>query len=1382
MSGTTGNDTFNGVLQANGATGTTIQPGDAVNGGAGTDSLNITVAGDIGGGNNAGFTIAAVQTSGVEKVLLSNFNTRDHADAKVTVAAGLMTGLAAVGMSSSSSTGDTVFNGMQNMVAAEMRNGAGDLTLTYDGAQVVTGTSDSQALTVSNLTGGTFTANGIETLNITSEIAKSTLTAAASNALKSVVITGAADLSVTTALVFAATANSTTVEGTVDASSFTGKLSIDASGSASTVNVKGGSGNDTIKMAATLTVNDVIDGGAGSDTVEITAHDGATPLVMKDLKLTSVETFQITGTSNKDTVVNADASTVAKFVAVENATTTKDVTFTNLAGGTTIALNSTVDGQAFGAVALSLKDPAGTSDILNIEVNATSGQGSEIVTSITANDIETINLSSGFVGTTAALATDINTVTNATFGAATKMTITGDTNLTFSNAMTASKLKTVDASALTGKLVYVANAVDLDLKSGTKDDTLTFGTTLTIADKVDGGAGKDTLTATINALGTKAAPAALSIANVETISLTATTADSFIDAAGITGAEVINIGDANSAASVAVTLSNLASGVKIGLGGLATDKEFKGTVDLTLADATGAADSVTFVLADTDSDNDVAATLKVAAAVENVTIEANTDATANDASFTLTDVKSAKVTVTKGNATEVIALGTLSTTTTTVDASTFDGLLSVTGSASADTMTVKKGASGNTIDLGAGNDVLTILDLGADDAAGGTGEDTLNATIKGSVTEATTGFETINYTIGNNIQSTVTAANSAGVDVAKVFNLLGGDALTTFAHDLVSPAALTTYNMGGFTGKSTALTVAATAVDLSAVTLTGSAGDDTVTVTTNNSNFAVKAMTGVETLVINAAGGATTFDASKTSGIKTVKVDDDNTARVITLADLTTGTDVEITTGITATNVVIDLLDKTAAANSVKVTVGTTVGTVNIDADEVETVNLVNTTGASTVDLAGLAITEADKFITLNVTGNQALTINALNADVNVIDASGMTTGGSVVQTGRSGTTAATYTGTAGDDTFIMGNLADVIAAGEGSDTLDINVTAVLGGIVVDLSATDVVVQANGSLNTTVQSGFINVDLAGYAGGYGAVVTANKAGSTITGTAATDQITGGAGADVINVATAGAANNDVMDGGAGANKLVLQAGSNTFAVDSNLVNIQTIELGEAAEVNLTNQTEGFTINGGTGANVIEGGAGNDIITGGDGIDTIDLTNGGSDTIKFAATGATNDDDAISGFATGATADGGDVFDFTAFIATATVQNSLTSSIYNAITAAKSLVLDANLLTAGSLANKIVILKGTVSAYDEAAEIADLFDVSADSNGTLAGSLAVGGKAIVIVGANDGTELSIAYVHNAATAGIADSEVVIVGSITGATADAIDKLIAANFAL
>ena len=78
----------------------------------------------------------------------------------------------------------------------------------------------------------------------------------------------------------------------------------------------------------------------------------------------------------------------------------------------------------------------------------------------------------------------------------------------------------------------------------------------------------------------------------------------------------------------------------------------------------------------------------------------------------------------------------------------------------------------------------------------------------------------------------------------------------------------------------------------------------------------------------------------------------------------------------------------------------------------------------------------------------------------------------------------------------MMNNKADVLDGGTATgdnDTLDINIAVVLGGINVDLSnATDQVTTVNGMAETTAQTNFESVDLAGYTGGFGAQVTGSK--------------------------------------------------------------------------------------------------------------------------------------------------------------------------------------------------------------------------------------------------------------------------------------------------
>jgi S-layer protein len=1185
------------VIQANGATGTTIAPGDVVNGGSGDDTLSISVAGLL---LTNDYTLSAVQTTGVEKVLVNNFDT--DATLNNIVDTALMSGLTTVGLSASAATGDTAFSNMTAIVAAEMRNGSGDLTLTY-GTAAVAGTADTQNLTLSAQTGGTFTAANVETLAVTSDLSANTLAAITATSMTKLTVAGSANLKVTGAL----------ATKTIDASAATGVVNVTLT--TADQSVTGGSGADIIDTVTMLTSADTINGGSGVDTLKMSVGNATVAVGTSAAKLalfnvSNVEVIDVASTLDtavlnldntvgvttlvaaanlRSVVVTGDtantAAEVVKYTLNGVARETASVSFTgtdaateatlvgaaialainSIAGAPFVAVNAAgtvsvtaVTGEAVelaitagtantstygaqsaygavsftnmaagqvldvysaGAVTAELKDASGTTDAMSVNFKTTSGDKGfdHGVGAVTLNNIETINVTTA--GMTATKTTTVSTLSGS---AVKELTLAGDSNLTISAFTGVTTLVTIDGSSATGDLNLAAAgaAKDQSIKTGLGNDTINMAAFLTAADTIDAGGntiiaatglmGKDTLTADVTSvIGTAGL---LKIANVETLNLT-NTGTATLDLANVTGASVIAV----TGAAATTTLNKLAAAATVSLGFAdESGAAVTGTTTLALADATGTADVLTLNLAEVTSN-----TLKTTG-IETVNLAFNNTAAIGVATTTITStgLTASKLVVTGAAADTgtVLALGTVNAATATVDASAYSGVLTMTANDLTNTtVSIKTGNINNAIVGGAGNDTVTIGTLVGDDANGGAGTDILNATIKASLTEATTNFETINYTIDKNVQVTVTAANGAGVDTATSFNLLGGDALTTLAMNFDSPAALTTINMAGYTGKSTSLSFAASQLAATLLqTITGGAGNDTITATTANDNAGVAAMTGIENLVLNVAGGASTFDFSKTTGLVKVSVDDDNTARSITLSKIADTTAVVVTTGITGTTVVIDSATKSAVDNSIKVTVGTTVDTVNLSISNIETLNLANTVGASTVDLSLVAMTAAGGTSKMIVTGDQVLTIAATNAAITTIDASGMGVGGTVVQTGRSGNAASVYTGADGADTFIMKHADDVINGGAGTDTLTVIANLVLGGIQVNLNATgDQVTTFNGSANAAVQSSFENVNLTGITGNFGTDVTAKSTGSTITGTTNADVITLGAAVDTV---------------------------------------------------------------------------------------------------------------------------------------------------------------------------------------------------------------------------------------------------------------------------
>ncbi len=1114
------NDTINGVLQTGGGTGTTIAPGDSVDGKGGTDTVQISVAG-LNGANNATHTLSAVTTDNVEKFVLSNFETGSGVN---NVETGLMTGLTTVGLSASSSSGGTAFTKLPNFVDAEMRNGSADLTLTYNGVQVVTGTDDTQNLLLAAQTAGTFTVNSVETVNIDSKVSKNTLTALTADTLKTLNITGDTELVLTTVTGYAGTpTNGVAIDATIDASAFTGKFTSDLGNEAATLDVKGGTNDDVIQLGATLTVNDKIDTGAGTDRVEITGASIGTALKFTDRTLTNVETIRLTSTAGTALSVDADGDSLTRYEVVQNATNNISATVNNIAPGDTVAFLGGTDDEDGNAYTVSLKDASGSSDIGNLEIlGVTALDAESVAATLTFADVETINIKSGTHGTTAMLAaSDSNVLTSGVFNAATSLNATGDANFTISG-LTAANLLDVDASALAAKFVITAPALGTAAKpfsitGGAFDDTFTMGTTLSTYDTIKGGGDStttgDTLTATIANLGDVVTYSKLNIADVENIHIISS-GSNYIDGSGITGASKVKLGTANTTTTT-VKATGLPAGLTYLLGDLDANDEFKGTVDLSLADETGTADTIAIETTVTGSNDDITATIKLSDGIETLSIKHNDDDTADaDANFTVSDAKVDKIVVTEGTAAELLKLGQLHVNTTTIDASNFIGSLTLTAGSGNTTVTKKTARTTDVIAFGSGDDTYTVTGSATITEDAGAGTDVLNYTLDGDITEDSNNFETVNYGVGANAQVTVTAADGEGVDTATTFKVTGGDGLSTFTIATIhSPASLTTIDYSTFLGSTTSTTFAADKV-VNTMTITGSAGTDTLV--TSGSSVAVSSMTGVETLTINAATNMT-FDASKASGLKQINVDDDNTAETITLNKLEDSTIVQITSENASSVYVLDQANKSGADNSISVEVGGVAAGTNIDIADVETINLKNETSDSSVSLDGLAMATAGKRNKLVVTGDKALTVSAHHVDTTVIDASGMTTGGAYIMTGRADTsTAIDFTGSIGNDTFIFNVAGDIAKAGAGTgDTLTVTGAGVIGGFSIDLTQADQMSLYEGNPNPSIQSGFEHVNLDAITGPYGSFVIGSSAANTITGSDFVDSFTPGEGADIV---------------------------------------------------------------------------------------------------------------------------------------------------------------------------------------------------------------------------------------------------------------------------
>src|SRR3989338_1286815 len=247
---TTGMDSIVGGSSADSIYGTmsttpTLDPFDIIDGGAGTDTFNLTLN---GASYDANSTISNIEVINIRASTDHDFN------ANGLTGVTSMTLEGSVGASKFTNVGSAATAvGMKNISdsTADLQVWFADAALTATN-DTVTVNLNSAGNTAANapdiLIRTTASANGAENLSVATSTTASNLgklesttntgTGAANSVLKTLTISGAADLTVATAIEFAGST------GTVDASTFTGALDIglDTGG---IVKVTGGTGGDT---------------------------------------------------------------------------------------------------------------------------------------------------------------------------------------------------------------------------------------------------------------------------------------------------------------------------------------------------------------------------------------------------------------------------------------------------------------------------------------------------------------------------------------------------------------------------------------------------------------------------------------------------------------------------------------------------------------------------------------------------------------------------------------------------------------------------------------------------------------------------------------------------------------------------------------------------------------------------------------------------------------------------------------------------------------------------------------------------------------------------------------------------------------------------------
>ncbi|MCK5729291.1 MAG: DUF4214 domain-containing protein, partial [Methylococcales bacterium] len=448
----------------------------------------------------------------------------------------------------------------------------------------------------------------------------------------------------------------------------------------------------------TVTLGDDLNGAGGTDTLKITTNlASAIPSIVTK----SVEEYVITNSGNGGFTVSNLSTGLNKVTFLGGNNNTFALNGLDVANSIALKLEA-------GQIGLGFKNATGSSDALAISLDNVASTATIITT-----DIETINLST--TGSKSTLA-------NISGGAGLeKVTVAGDQDLTIT-APLVNTITTVDASALTGKLeVSIATGGDVTLTGGAGDDMLTVAG-LTDADKIDGGAGNDTLVLGADVV----LPIDISgVKNVEALEFTAASSQD-LGVLSSTGIKTIKFSDAAGNASYTKNDSSLTHIMSEKTGGDFTATVGTNTSADTLNVELWNADLGTLTATDYETINLKSVVGEGSTSTENVVTTL-----ANSSASTLVITGDTDLIITNA-----LAQGT-------VDASTFTGKLSIIGSGAADTL--KGGTSDDLITGGAGVDTLT----------GGTGNDkfmTLSSadvdTTNGVITDIITDFASGTNQIG----------------------------------------------------------------------------------------------------------------------------------------------------------------------------------------------------------------------------------------------------------------------------------------------------------------------------------------------------------------------------------------------------------------------------------------------------------------------------------------------------------------------------------------------------------------------------------------------------------------------------------------------------------
>lgn len=501
ITGTNGDDTINAStgLSADGTTAiATTNALDSINGGSGTDTLVIentggknTLTGTVTNVENLTF-VGAGNVNNNAAISSTNFSgtiTFKQTDDTAYSVTGLKAQTVALNTVADATTATLAYDATQTSATVSNTKAAGDATFSLSGTKVDTVNITTDKTVTAKTLQVTDTGNTTKTFNITaSEAAAVGVT---STAVEAINVSGAGLVTLTAGTAPSKTLSSVNSTGGVTYATelgtsvvFTGGAGKDSVMFGATTKAQTlGAGDDTATISADLGTGGTIDAGDGTDTLKMTATLAATldDNTTFNGKVSNFEKLSVTAATNQTlNLTNLDGLNYVVEAGDGNT-----LTIDNLLTGGTFEFTDTST-----ATTINMKDAStGTADVLNVKLSAAATFAAG---TLTAANIETVNIESDDTATTPASDGTVKHTLTLTADKATTVKVTGDAslNLTLTGS---TKVTTIDASAATsGFTTDLSVASGITLTGTAKADTITLGQLSTVT----GGAGTDKYTIT----------------------------------------------------------------------------------------------------------------------------------------------------------------------------------------------------------------------------------------------------------------------------------------------------------------------------------------------------------------------------------------------------------------------------------------------------------------------------------------------------------------------------------------------------------------------------------------------------------------------------------------------------------------------------------------------------------------------------------------------------------------------------------------------------------------------------------------------------------------------------------------------------------------------